>query len=246
VVLLVLAVCAGLAAGVGRTPAGAHSIHPRVEQIPLLGLGALLNGASVVLDGTPATLALAASLAVLITVATTNRHITGVAVVGVGLFVNLVVVALNGGMPVRGSALVAADVVEASQVASTELDGARHLETGSDTLGVLGDVLPIPLAREVMSFGDLIVVVGAGDAVRELSRRRARRPVRAGSVAYPRFPATTAARVVQDWGTAPSAAPVSASQYSANPDAEAPATIDLDSEAAAARSPELVTASHSR
>ena len=48
----------------------------------------------------------------LIAVAVANRHITGVAVVGVGLLLNLVAVAVNGGMPVRASALVAAGVVE--------------------------------------------------------------------------------------------------------------------------------------
>lgn len=39
----------------------------------------------------------------------------------------------------------------------------------------------------------------------------------------------TQLRVVHDWGAAPSCAPESASQYSANPDRSAPVTIDLTS-----------------
>jgi hypothetical protein len=245
VVLLTIAVALGLIAGLSRPRAGAHSIQPRIDQIPLLGLGAVLNGASLVLDGGLATVALAASLAVLITVAAANRHVTGIAVVGLGLFLNLVVISLNGGMPVRASALVAADVIEVGEVDTTELSGARHLESGADSLAVLGDALPVPFAREVMSFGDLIVVLGAADAVRELSRRRARRAAGVAAAHYGTAVATTAANVDQVWGAAPNPAPESASQYSANPDTDAPVTIDLDSETDPS-APELVSASHSR
>ncbi len=239
--LLAIAVVIGLAIGLSRPPAGAHSVRPRVEQIPLLGVGALLNAASALLDGSAATLCLAASLAVLIAVASANRHITGVAVVGLGLLLNLAAVAVNAGMPVRASALVEAGVVEAADVATLELTGARHLESPSDALGVLGDVLPIPLVNEVVSFGDLIVVLGAADAVRELSRRR-----RTGATAAYPSSARTTARVDQVWGAAPNARPVSATQYSANPDADTPDRIDLDREAAAVRAYTELVASQSR
>lgn len=245
-VLLAVAVVAALVAGLTRRPAGAHSLRPHVEQIPLLGVGAALNASSVVLDGSAATMALTASLAVLIAVAVANRHLTGVVVVGLGLLLNLVSVAVNEGMPVRPSALVRAGVVASDELAATALRGPRHLETDRDALGMLGDVLPIPLAREVMSFGDLIVVVGAADAVRELSRRRARRWAEAEREAYRWRMSATSTSVDHVWGTAPKARPVSASQYSAKPEADAPATIDPDSEPAVASSPELLAASHSR
>lgn len=243
-VLLVIAVVIGLIAGVARPPAGIHSVRPQVEQIPLLGLGALLNASAVLLDGSTATLCMAASLAVLIAVAMANRHITGVLVVGLGLLVNLAALAVNGGMPVRPDALVAAGIVEADELATTTTSGPRHLETDADALGVLGDVLPVPFAREVMSFGDLIVVLGAGDAVRELSRRRARRE--ADAPAYAGVAAIATTRVDQLWGTAPSPRPVSATQYSENPDADTPERIDLDREAAAVRSFTELVASQSR
>ena len=240
--LLIVAVLAGGAIGSFRRPVGAHTPRPAMHRIWLLGVGAALNAAAPLLDDRLATLALAASLTVLIAAAVANRHLTGVVVVGAGLLLNLMAVVLNNGMPVRQSALERAEAVEPGE--TPILDGPRHLETGSDRFGVLGDVLPIPLTREVLSFGDLIVIIGAADAVRELARRRSRRWTESERAAYRLRTATTS--VVQDWGTAPSAAPVSGSQYSANADADAPLIIDLDSERATSGRRELVAASHRR
>jgi hypothetical protein len=234
VVTLALAVTVGAVVGLARRPGGRHLARPHVEQVGLLAVGAGLNALSVALSGALAVTALLASLAVLITVAVVNRHLTGVAVVGLGLLVNLVAVAVNGGMPVRPGAL------EAVGIDAVEVPDPRHLETAADPLPVLGDVLPMPVAREVLSFGDLIVVLGAADAVRELSRRRAR-----SGAAAQRPARTTSARVDQLWGTAPSGAPVSATQCSANPDLTAPVHIDLAS-AEPTSERELVAASQHR
>jgi hypothetical protein len=241
VVTLTLAVLVGLVVGLARPPAGMHTVRPRVEQVGLLALGAALNALSVVLDGQAALVALVLSLSVLIAVAVANRHLTGVAVVGIGLFVNLVSVAVNGGMPVRESALVAAGVV--SEGEPIEVDDPRHLESPDDPLPVLGDVLPIALTNEVVSFGDLIIILGAADAVRELSRRRARLPAHA--VAQPPWRMASTS-VDQLWGTAPSGAPVSATQCSAYPERSTPVRVDLSSAERASSEPELVAASHSR
>ena len=109
---------------------------------------------------------------------------------------------------------------------------------------MLGDVLPVPFAHEVISFGDLIVVFGAADAVRELSRRRARSRAAAPAQRPTRM---AKARVDQVWGTAPSGAPVSASQYSANPERSTPGEHRPHERRARRRPrPELVAASHSR
>jgi len=243
VVLLVLAVLGGLVAGLARRPAGIHTVRPRVEHIGLLSVGAGLNAHSIVVDGPASIVLLAASLAVLATVAFANRHITGVAVVGIGLLLNLVGVAVNGGMPVRVSAMEAAGLVEPGE--PVEVSDPRHIETSEDPVPVLGDVLPVPFANEVVSFGDLIIVVGAADAVRELSRRRARvashARVRAQGGLHIR-----STRLDQVCGTAPSGAPVLATQYSAYPDRSAPVTIDLTSAERPTSEPELVAASHNR
>jgi hypothetical protein len=174
VLLLVVAVLGGLVAGRLRAPAGARALRLRVRRLPLLVGGAFGTALAQVLDGGLATLALAGALAVLLAFVAANAHVTGVLVLGCGLLANLAAVVLNNGMPVRGEALVVAGVVEAAELPTTSFEGARHLETASDRLAVLGDVLPVPLTNEVLSFGDLIVLAGAADAVRELSRRRRR------------------------------------------------------------------------
>jgi hypothetical protein len=174
VILLVVAVLGGLAVGRLMRPLGARAVRLHLRRLPMLAVGAFGTALAQVLDGGPATVALAASLAVLLAFVAANAHVTGLLVLGCGLLLNLVAVVLNNGMPVRGEALVVAGVVEEDELPTITFAGPRHLETGSDRLAVLGDVLPVPITSEVLSFGDLIVVAGAADAVRELSRRRRR------------------------------------------------------------------------
>lgn len=243
-VLLVVAVFGGLAAGLLRPPLGARGVRLHLQRLPLLAAGAVGTAVAQVLRGDGGSLAMGLSLAVLLAFVAGNLHVTGIAVIGVGLFLNLVAVVVNNGMPVRGSALVAAGVVRADELASTAFDGPRHLESGSDRLAVLGDVLPVPITREVLSFGDLIVLVGVADALRELGRRR--RP--AWSAVDRRAYASTMTQLsaVHDWGAAPSGAPSAASQCSEKPDRSAPETIDLTRPAPSSRSRPLVAASHRR
>lgn len=243
-VLLLVALGAGLLAGRLRAPAGAHALRMQLRWLWLLGAGAVLGAVAASTNGDAAVLAQASSLVVLLAFVLANPQVTGIAVIGVGLLLNLTALVLNGGMPVRGDALVAAGAADRQDLPTLELRGPRHLEHPGDTVPVLGDVLPVGIAREAMSFGDLIVVVGLADATRDLARRRQRRwddNERAGYAAL-----TTLASVDHDWGTAPSGAPVSATQCSANPERDAPVTIDLAKEAAAASSPDLVAANHTR
>lgn len=242
--LLLAALGGGLAAGWSRSRAGVHAPRIRIRHIWLVGAAAVLHAISSLAGDDAAVLALGAALGALLAFAIVNPHVTGLVVAGLGLLLNLASLVANNGVPVRPDALVAAGVVDREGLPTHELAGPRHLETGADRLAVLGEVLPIRPIGEVMSFGDLIVVVGLADAARELARRRRHRWAddrRAGYAAL-----TTLASADQDWGTAPSGAPVSATQCSANPEREAPATIDLDKEAAASASPDLVAANHSR
>lgn len=239
VVLLVVAVLGGLAAGRLARPLGARSVRLRLRRLPLLAAGAVGTALAQVLDGDLATLVLAASLAVLLAFVAANAHVTGVVVIGCGLLLNLIAVVLNNGMPVRPGALVEADVLEVSELASTTFDGARHLETSSDRLGVLGDVLPIPVTREVVSFGDLIVMAGAADAVREGARRRQRAW---GAARRQDYRSTmTQLSVVQRWGTAPGT-DIDGGSPVASPAPAEPQTIDLTSSPAAPRPRPLVAA----
>lgn len=242
-VLLLVAVLSGLTAGLLRRPLGARAVRLRVTGLPLLAAGAAGTATAQLLDGERASLAMGIALAVLLGFVGCNTHLTGIAVIGVGLLLNLVAVVVNNGMPVRGDALVAAGLLEPEDLATAELAGPRHLESSRDRLGILGDVLPVRVTHEVLSFGDLMILLGAGDAVRELTRRRRRMWSAEERRAY--VSTMTQLRAVHDWGTAPSAAPVSGSQYSANPDRNAPEAIDLTNPARTRERP-LVAASQSR
>ncbi len=246
--LLVVAVVVGALAGVVRHPAGARTARPSLHRSWLLLVGAGGHVASTLVDGEAATLALGASLAALAAFAGSNLHLTGVAVVGVGVVVNLSALLLNNGMPVRPEALVRAEIVTEAELATVEVAAPRHLETDADRFAILGDVLPVPVVRTVLSFGDLIVLFGLADALRDVARRHRRRWTENERRAY--RARTIQPSVVQDWGRAPSPVPRSGSQCSAQPEATAPRASDPASDAATDPPPaaggELVAASHSR
>src|SRR3546814_9897214 len=194
--------------------------------------------------GRSSDLAVGASLVSLLAVALANPHITGIAVVGLGLLVNLAALVANNGMPVRPAALVEAGLATEDELPTLTVDPPRHLETSADRFAVLGDVLPLAPLNEVVSFGDLIVVAGAADAVRELARRRRQRWNDREVASY--VSATTAARVAQDWGAAPSGAPVSGPQCSEKPDRVAPATSADPMADAMLSTPALAASRHNR
>jgi hypothetical protein len=87
-----------------------------------------------------------------------NLAVPGVGLMGLGLLLNGVVIALNGGMPVSAAA---ADRAGADWLQAVG-DGV-HLPAGAGTrLAWLGDVVPVadPLHREVVSVGDVLVAAG--------------------------------------------------------------------------------------
>src|SRR5688572_18274606 len=104
-----------------------------------------------------------------------NRDRPGLWLAGLGVLMNFVVIALNGGMPV---------LAEAAEVASGFAPGAPVIAEGfkhvvldrSSTLVFLADVIPIRIANygQVLSLGDVFLAVGLGRFVEfEL-----RRPIR--------------------------------------------------------------------
>ena len=242
--VLVAAVLIGLLAGLLRPALGARSARIRIARLALLALGAVGTAAAHLVPTDLAPVVMGGALATLLVFALANAHVTGIVVIGLGLLLNLASVVINNGMPVRGEALVAAGIVDSSELASVRMVGPRHLETEADRFGVLGDALPIPVAHAVLSFGDLIVIAGVTDALRDLGRRRRRAWTGDDRMTYDST--MTQLKAVHDWGTAPSGSPDSGSQYSAKPDRTAPATIDLTSEEHTTVSPAFEAATHSR
>ena len=112
-----------------------------------------------------------------------NLHLTGMAVIAVGITANLVPVALNGAMPVRPQALVEAEMVTVDELDRVTLNGGRELETDSTLLAILGDTYPVRMTGQVVSLGDLIMMVGLADVITNLMLQRRRRRLPPGALA---------------------------------------------------------------
>ena len=140
---------------------------------PLLVLGVVVQGAAAFIgDGAVPVILL--SYALLIAFCAANLTHAGMGVVLVGIVLNLVVIGVNGGMPVRQEAIVAAGIATHEEVPELEFGAKRHLETDDDRLTWLGDIVPVPVAAEVLSFGDLAMSVGVSAVLANLLRPRQR------------------------------------------------------------------------
>jgi hypothetical protein len=113
-----------------------------------------------------------------------NRHLRGMAVLGVGAALNFACMAANGGkMPVSYEAVKR---VHMEKAFSTDM--ARHNLLGKDTkLPLLADIIPRAWPpfpeRDVMSFGDTIVALGLFLVVQSQTRKR--RPKAKGQAEEP-------------------------------------------------------------
>jgi ABC-type Fe3+-siderophore transport system permease subunit len=106
------------------------------------------------------------SFALVMTWCVRNRHLRALLLVLVGVGANALVVAVNGGMPVR-----LPDDASAASIAALEESVEHHLERDDDHLMPLADVivLPRPLNRSI-SAGDVLILVGVAGALVEASR----------------------------------------------------------------------------
>ena len=171
-VLTVVALVAGLVVGrMWRSPFR-HLAEPRLRWWALLPVGVLLQVVASVLN---VAALIPVSYVVLAAFVLVNLHLVGMPIVLVGLTLNLAVITLNGGMPVRGEAIVDAGLAEREELADLTFDTGRHLEGPDDRLAFLGDVVPLPVGSQVVSFGDLVLLVGAADVAAHLARRHRRR-----------------------------------------------------------------------
>lgn len=87
-----------------------------------------------------------------------NRHLPGMQLAALGLFLNVLVIASNGAMPVSESAAATVGLADELQD-----PGVKHEVLDSDTkLGFLGDIIPIPVLNKLISVGDVVLAVGIG------------------------------------------------------------------------------------
>lgn len=172
---ILLAVVAGLGVGGlrrGRLRAIARTRvrHPEFLVVAVVG-SLVVDATDTGPSGTIALVGLIGALAF----AAVNLHLAGMAVVAVGITANLLPVALNGAMPVRPEALVEAEMITVDQLDRVSLSGARELATDDTILAALGDTYPVRWTGQVVSLGDLIMMVGLADVVANLMLQRRRR-----------------------------------------------------------------------
>ncbi len=183
---------------------------PRLRGAPIAASGVLMTGGSWAVSGGVGAALLVGGLIVLTLVATINHQVLGAPVLAAGLALNALVVAVNGAMPVQAASVHQAGLVDRGELATADLGSHRRVEQPGDHLTVLDDRIPIRPLSAVVSPGDIAIALGVALAVAALSRRQ---------------PSMSRASPLHDWGTAPRPVPSSGSQYSASPDATAPATV---------------------
>ena len=108
---------------------------------------------------------LLASYVILIGFAWVNRRLPAAPLILIGLFLNLIVIGANRGMPVSAEAIrIAGSTGEAML---TGVEGAKHhLMTSEDVLTPLADVIPVPPPFGViLSVGDLFLYAGVASFV---------------------------------------------------------------------------------
>ncbi len=131
-----------------------------VKLFPVLVAGLVLQVAAEFID-VPARAATAVvGWLLLAIVMGANLHLGGAGVAGLGMLANAVPILLNGAVPVRPDALVTAGRVDAADLERVQVSAPWELETTSTRLGVLGDVIPLRITDDIVSFGDLLVAAG--------------------------------------------------------------------------------------
>jgi hypothetical protein len=170
-VFIAVAIAVGVAVGLARGGRFADLGDAAFRVWPLLVLGIVVQGAAA-FTGDGAVPVILVSYVLLLVFCAANLHHAGMGVVLIGIALNVVVIGVNGGMPVRQQAIVAAGIAEHDDVAALDFGAKRHLETNDDRLTTLGDIVPVPFAGEVLSFGDLAMSVGVAAVLANLLRRR--------------------------------------------------------------------------
>lgn len=169
---IVVAIVGGLVIGFARGGRLSRLADVSLRLWPLLAAGLLLQASAALTTGTIGFVLILVSYAALMVFAAANVTIVGMPLVVIGVAMNFAVIAVNGGMPVRAEAIVAADVADWDQLDELDFGNKRHLEKPDDQLTFLADIIPVPVAREVLSFGDLVLAVAVADLLVHLLTRK--------------------------------------------------------------------------
>jgi hypothetical protein len=112
-----------------------------------------------------------------------NRALPGLGLAAAGMALNLLVIVANGAMPVLEGSARTAGVDQRLESA-----GLKHERLDDDTvLPWLGDAIPVPPFREVLSVGDVVLALGLARVVeaRMMAGRKARHSAPRGEGSRP-------------------------------------------------------------
>jgi len=125
------------------------------------------------------------SFALIMVMVVLNRSKPGMGITALGVLMNFVVIAANGGMPVLAGA---AEVASGFTVSTPDLSGTfKHVPLDETSrLTFFADVIPLRLLGigEVISLGDIFLALGLGVFL-EHELRRPRRYFKRGAQAQP-------------------------------------------------------------
>lgn len=176
IIMSVAVVAIGLAIGLLRGGSIEGLVATRPHWWGLLAGGFVLQATAEAFDIRGATSLSIIGLFLLVVGLISNAEIRGALVTAFGVSLNLLVLVLNGSVPVRFDALAAAGIIEEGTVQSqvTSVGHLLELESSDSRLADLGDVIPIPLLSSVISIGDLVTFAGVIVIVSGLATTRRR------------------------------------------------------------------------
>lgn len=173
VVALLLGGAVGLATGGRLRNLGEH----RLAAWWLLPLGVGVQLLSNRAEEDVAFALLLASYLLLAAFTIANIRLFGMVAVTIGLLANLLVIAVNEGMPVRREAVIKAGIAtDDRDLATIRMQSKHHYERPSDDLMFLADIIPVRPLREVLSVGDVVMSAGIAAVVATLLRREPSHP----------------------------------------------------------------------
>lgn len=157
--MLVTLVIAVIAAGVAVARGGSlrSLAETQFAWVPLLVAALVLQllGDFLLAGGTPVIVLTFLAVATFLFL---NLRLPGMLIAALGMTLNLVVIGLNGAMPVSPWAVD----VAGGQVTPADT-GTKHEIADEDTiLAPLGDTIPVPRTGYVLSPGDVLVAAGIG------------------------------------------------------------------------------------
>jgi uncharacterized protein DUF5317 len=160
---LLIALLLGIGIGLLRGGSLKTLSGAELRGVPLVFTGVVLQIGSTLAgrtsaDWLPLALVLI-SFACVFGFAALNFNLPGMTLIAAGALCNLVVISVNGGMPVSTEAIARAGL-DNPFTPGAATKGAHHALTNGDSLRFLADVIPVRVMANVISVGDILIWAG--------------------------------------------------------------------------------------